>query len=541
MRTDYFKNSLPAEKVYVNAENNISPGKEETSTASIINKLANEIFTDNENLLATLINAMSDIVCFKDGEGKWLVANDYDLRLFQLEGVDYKGKKDSEQAHFSPFFKEAFLACELTDERAWQSGVPTRSDESITQPDGSVKMFDIVKIPTFTPEGKRKELIVIGRDITERKRAEMAMRQSEARLAAFMQFTPAQILIKDNTLRPVFANEQCRASFPIEEWMGKTPHECFPKPIADKMVEVDTKALEKGFVSYEENWTDKHGKELVYYTEKFRINIPEDLPLVGTIKTDITERKKAENEIKLLNATLENRVEERTAELMFANKELESFAYTVSHDLISPLRAIEGFTRILLEDYRENLDEQGKKVCDTIIANTLRMGQLIDDLLAFSRLSRSDMNHRDVDMNLLVETCFSELTSTEKPGKIIFHKDNLPIVKADHSMMKQVWINLLSNAIKFSSPKVTSEITVSCKKENKKWIFSISDNGVGFDMKFAEKIFGVFQRLHSTQEFEGTGVGLAIVQRIIQRHEGEIWTQSKVNNGATFYFSLSVF
>lgn len=241
--------------------------------------------------------------------------------------------------------------------------------------------------------------------------------------------------------------------------------------------------------------------------------------------------------VKLYNE-LEARVTDRTSKLQAANQELEAFSYSVSHDLRAPLRGIDGFSKILLEDYSENLDDEGKRICTIIRDNTQKMGRLIDDLLAFSRIGRKELQKSLVDMNLLVRAVFEEVAGPEGNNKVLFDPGELLPVWGDHNMLYQVWANLLSNALKFSSGKPDPTISISCKGSEHEITFSVKDNGAGFDMNYSSKLFGVFQRLHSTKEFDGTGVGLAIVQRIIQRHGGKVWAEGKVNEGAAFYFSL---
>jgi light-regulated signal transduction histidine kinase (bacteriophytochrome) len=204
------------------------------------------------------------------------------------------------------------------------------------------------------------------------------------------------------------------------------------------------------------------------------------------------------------------------------------------------LRGINGFTQILLEDYAGKLDDEGRRLCEVIRGNSTKMGQLIDDLLAFSRLHRVEMQYSPVDMKEMVNSLYMEMTDTVSRNRINLTVAELSTVTADPAMISQVWQNLLSNAIKYSSRKENAEIAITSKQEHGKIIYCISDNGAGFDMQYIHKIFGVFQRLHSEKQYEGTGVGLAIVQRIVERHGGNVWAEGEPGNGATFYFSLPV-
>lgn len=239
-----------------------------------------------------------------------------------------------------------------------------------------------------------------------------------------------------------------------------------------------------------------------------------------TTVADNTERKKSENRVRQLN------------------QELEAFTYSVSHDLRAPLRSITGYSQILKEDYSAVLDDEGKRVMQVIINNADRMGQLIDDLLDFSRLGRKEVSRRTINMNELVHTVVQELTPINSNGRYTFKIEPLQPSLADANMVRQVWINLISNALKYAGKKEQAIIEIGSKEENGRICYFISDNGAGFDMQYAHKLFGVFQRLHKADEFEGTGVGLALVKTIVTRHGGNVWAEGKVNEGATFYFTL---
>ena len=253
--------------------------------------------------------------------------------------------------------------------------------------------------------------------------------------------------------------------------------------------------------------------------------------------TDITERKRAETEIKLFNQKLSDRVAERTQELEVVNQELESFSYSVSHDLRAPLRSIHGYMNILAEEYENLFDEEAKRLIDIILKNGEKMGQLIDDLLAFSRLGRKALIKSLVSMDDIVQTLVEEQQSLVRHDSLSIRVLPLPPAYGDHSTIQQIWVNLISNAIKYSRHKEKIVIEIGSMKSDDV-VYYVKDNGAGFDMDYYDKLFGVFQRLHSEVDFEGTGVGLAIVNRIVTKHGGKIWADAKVNEGATFFFSL---
>jgi light-regulated signal transduction histidine kinase (bacteriophytochrome) len=252
------------------------------------------------------------------------------------------------------------------------------------------------------------------------------------------------------------------------------------------------------------------------------------------------ERKTAEEALRQLNIELDRRVMDRTEDLEAANKELEAFAYSVSHDLRAPLRHIDGFMELLQKKAGTTLDEQGRHYMDTISDSAKKMGLLIDDLLSFSRMGRQAMSFRLVDLGKLVRDVIGELEPETAGRHIEWHIDDLHLVEGDAAMLRIALVNLISNALKFTQPRKLTRIEIgSLRGQTTEDVIFIRDNGVGFDMTYADKLFSVFQRLHYTDKFEGTGIGLAIVHRIIDRHGGRTWAEGKVDQGATFYFSLS--
>ena len=262
------------------------------------------------------------------------------------------------------------------------------------------------------------------------------------------------------------------------------------------------------------------------------------LRMIGAMQ-DITERREAEEKIRQLNASLEERVRERTSQLEAAVKELDAFSYSVSHDLRAPLRAVDGFSRIVIAEYSERLDDNGRRMLGVLRSETQRMGRLIDDLLAFSRLGRQRIERAPIDMRALAQEVFDEMAATEPERKLQLDLHPIPPAHGAEAMIRQVWANLIGNAVKFTKEREIAVIEIGVRESGGGEIaYFVKDNGAGFDMRFAGKLFGVFQRLHSQQEFHGTGVGLALVQRIVQRHGGRIWADAEVGRGATFFFTL---
>ncbi len=259
---------------------------------------------------------------------------------------------------------------------------------------------------------------------------------------------------------------------------------------------------------------------------------------VSSIARDISERKRSEEKILQLNSELEHRVQMRTAELTAANQELEAFTYSVAHDLRAPLRHIDAFTRILQEDFAGSFPPEAAQLLDTIRRGSENMSRLVNDLLNLAHVGRQELKRETTPLNPLVEEVIADLERETEGREIEWRIADLPTIEGDPGLLKQVFANLLSNSVKYTRPRPHAIIEIGTRKMNEETVLFVRDNGVGFNMKYADKLFGVFQRLHRAEEFEGTGVGLAIVERVIRRHGGHIWAESEIDHGATFYFTL---
>ncbi len=390
--------------------------------------------------------------------------------------------------------------------------------------------------------GEVTGVFAAARDVTERKRAEEELRAASVYARNLLEASQDPLVtinakgqITDVNEATVQATGLSRAAL-----IGSDFSDYFTEP--EKARAGYQEVFAKGQVTdYPLSLRNVSGKvkEVLYNASVYRNEVGEVTGIFAAAR-DITERKRAEEALHKSHEHLEELVRERTGELENANQELEGFAYSVSHDLRTPLRAIDGFSQQLLKRYADKLDEEGKRYLNVVRDNTKKMSQLIDDILAFSRMGRVGMGAAEIDMGALAHAVFEELKLTASGRELSMELPPLPPCRGDLAMLHQVWINLLGNAIKFTRPSAAALIEVGGHSVGAENIYYVRDNGAGFDMQYADKLFGVFQRLHGIEEFEGTGIGLAIVKRIITRHGGRVWAEGKVGEGATFYFALPI-
>ena len=379
--------------------------------------------------------------------------------------------------------------------------------------------------------------------MAERKRAEEAVRESETRFRSLFEQAAvgmAQVAPDGRFMR---VNDRLCAitGYPRETLQAKTYQELTHPDDMDITLK-EARRLETGEVSQhalEKRYLRKDGSVVWVRRTVSTIRKPDGtLDHYIAVIEDVTARKLAEEEISKLNAGLEQRVSERTAQLQAANKELKAFSYSVSHDLRAPLRSIDGFSRILLEDYADKLDAEGKHYLQTVRTASQRMAQLIDDMLQLSRITRSEMRLAPVDLSALARNLADELEKAEPERCVEFIIEPEVIAQADAHLMRVVLGNLFGNAWKFTSQQRAARIEFGRTTREGAPAYFVRDNGVGFDMAYSHKLFGAFQRLHTTAEFPGTGIGLATVQRVIDRHGGQVWAEGEVGHGAAFYFTL---
>jgi len=413
---------------------------------------------------------------------------------------------------------------------------------AIRRADGQTRIVQITTSRLQSGDGRGHVLALI-EDVTEKQIAETALRESQQMLRLILDTIPVRVFWKDRNSvyrgcnHLVAADSGLRS---VDEIVGKTDFDLGYKEAAEFQAD-DRRVMESGRpkVYYEEPVTTAQGRVIWARTSKFPLRGPggEVVGVLGTFE-DITDRKEVEEDIRRLNAELERRVADRTAQLTAANKELESFSYSVSHDLRAPLRAIDGFSQALAEDFGDLMDENARGHLHRVRLASQRMAELIDDILDLSRTARAELRRRRVSLSSLAEAIVAQLRASGPERTVEFVIEAGLEVYADESLSRVLLENLLGNAWKYTSRKPAARIEFGRTQQERGPAFFVRDDGDGFDMAYAHKLFGAFQRLHGLDEFEGTGIGLATVRRIVGRHGGKVWGEGQPGVGAVFYFSL---
>jgi PAS domain S-box-containing protein len=497
----------------------------------------NEIMI-NEHFFRSTFDNMIEGIQIHDFNWRYIYVNDALLNYSRYPREELLGYTIMEKY---PGIEQTQLFSTL--ERCMKERISERITTEFVFPNGSVDFFELSIQPV--PQG----LFILSVNITDRKKNEEKiytekgdLEQKISERTAQLETHIRQLKESEEKFQKVFKASSSGMSITrlsdstylevndaFAELIGYSKEELIGSTSSKLGIVVNVNLREKVLAEIREYGFARHFEITVRHRSGRLIEVlssTETILLNGekyaiNVLFDITERKRAEEELKIVN------------------NELEAFSYSVSHDLRAPLRAVNGYAQILMEEYGERLDAEAKIIIENIKKNGSNMGLLIDKLLEFSRLGRKEIQKSEIDLNVLFRKVVLEINQSMM-HQAKMNIPSLPVVEADYSLLYQVVLNLISNAIKYSSKKEQPIIDIVVEKNNKEIIFAISDNGVGFDMRYEDKLFGVFQRLHSTEEFEGTGVGLAIVQRIILKHGGRIWAKGELGRGATFYFSLPV-
>jgi PAS domain S-box-containing protein len=482
-----------------------------------------------------LVDSNAQGVMFWNVKGDIVTANDAFLRI-----VGYT-REDLESGYlgWAKMTPPEYIDLDRRSlEEITSKGVCTPYEKEFIRKDGS-RVPVLVGAASFEDSSDEGVCFVV--DITARKRVEDALQDREEQLRLYAEHSPAAIAMFDHNMKYLVVSRRWMEVYNLgdQSIIGRSHYDVFPE-ISERWADIHLHCLAGAVEKCDEEpflRSDGTTKWIRWEVRPWR---QADGSIGGIIifSEDVSDSKVASEKIRQLNAALEQRVIERTAELGAANQELEAFSYSVSHDLRAPLRAVNGFAKLVLDRFGSQVPVDAREYLELILKGGQQMGQLIDDLLAFSQFSRQSMNRQIVNSVKLVQTVLDESVPQCEGRQIDFRVGALPPCQADSALLKQVWVNLISNAIKYSRGREPAVIEIGCERKNDENVYFVRDNGAGFDMRYMNKLFGVFQRLHGIDEFEGTGVGLAIVQRIVNRHGGRIWAEAAVGCGATFYFTL---
>jgi PAS domain S-box-containing protein len=491
----------------------------------------------NTQLLKTMTDNASSMLFMVDAAGLGTFVNPAMERITGYQAEELIGQVVHDKIHHSHPGARPYPLSECPLSGTVRMQKPVRGEDLFVRKDGTFFPVRYSASPVFRDSVPVGAVIEV-QDVTESKAAEEEVRKQ----AALLSLAHDAILVRDSESQVIFWNHGAENIYgwTAEEAIGRVTHELLQTRFPVSREAVDVALQERGEWEGELTHITRKGTAIVVASrQSLRRDERGAAAAILEINRDITERKRAEEEIRKLNDELEQRVIERTTELEAINKELQAFTYSVSHDLRAPLRHMAGYAELLQKSAASILDEKGRRYMMMILESAKRMGDLIDDLLAFSRIGRAETQKTMVALEQLVKEALNEVRQETDGRNIGWRIGALPDLYGDRSMLRLALVNLISNAIKFTRTRPQAEIEIGCAdgKEDEIVVF-IRDNGVGFDMKYVNKLFGVFQRLHRAEEFEGTGIGLATVQRIIHRHRGRVWAEGLVDRGATFYFSV---
>jgi len=489
---------------------------------------------ERHDFISALVDTSEALVMVLDTEGKIVRFNPACEKATGYSFEEVKGKHIWD-LFLPPEEVEPFQASLLN---VVESRLPSRLEIRFVTKGGGSRLIALSGTCLINSEDWVKFVICSGIDVTEERQAE----QARLRLASIVESSGDAIIGKapDGTIVSWNPGAEQLYGYSTEEAMGRPISILMPPNLSDETPQI-LERIGRGerVESYETVHVTKDGMQIDVCLTVSPIHDKSGwITGASTIARDITQQKRAEEEIRKLNEELEERVRERTSELSALNKELAAFSYSVSHDLRAPLRSIDGFSQALLEDCADGLDEQGKDYLQRVRASSQRMGELIDDLLNLSRVARSEIRREKVDLSQMVKAIAAELQQREPEREVEFDIEAGLAATGDAQLLRVALENLLENAWKFTSKHPSARIEFGTTENGGFTAYYVRDDGVGFNMAYADKLFGAFQRLHSINEFGGTGIGLATVQRIIYRHGGRVWAEGAVNQGATFYFTL---
>jgi PAS domain S-box-containing protein len=487
-------------------------------------------------LLKTVTDSASSMLYIVDAAGLGTFVNPSLERITGYRAEELIGQVVHDKIHHTYPDGRRYPVSECPLTGAVRMRKPVRGEDLYVRKDGTFFPVRYTANPIFR-DGEAVGTVIEVQDLTEPKAAEQELRKQ----AELLSLAHDAILVRDLESRITFWNPGAEKTYgwTAAEAIGTITHELLQTRFPVSLEALNVALQEQGEWEGELTHMTRHGAAIVVTSRQSLRRDEHGAPAaILEINRDVTERKRAEEEVRKLNEELEQRVIERTRDLEAVNKELEAFAYSVSHDLRAPLRHMAGYTELLQKNASSILDEKSRRYTMMILESAKRMGTLIDDLLAFSRVGRADIQKTTVSLDQILREALSEVRQETDGRNIVWRISALPNVRGDRSLLRLALVNLIANAIKFTGTRPQAEIEIGADAKEDEIVVFIRDNGVGFDMKYVNKLFGVFQRLHRTEEFEGTGIGLATVQRVIYRHGGRVWAEGVLDRGAIFYFTV---